>query len=230
MSNAPPILVLTSCTATKALDSPNGPLRAESLYAGQQHVRLMRGVRAYRRASQPAGPLRVRIVSAAHGLVSASTRISPYEASFRGLARDGIRTLAKELELPVKVRALLRQRWALVVMLLGDSYLAAIDLDEEVELGGPTVALCGPRVALGLPDHPRLHTLTLGTPQASRFGCPLVALKGELAGRMLVELAQRPKRLKRLQRGSLGWLDWLDELATTTEHGRVPAATKKVTA
>ena len=41
------ILVLTSCTATKADLPGGGLLAAERLYTGQQHVRLMRGVRAF---------------------------------------------------------------------------------------------------------------------------------------------------------------------------------------
>src|SRR4051812_20130931 len=49
------VIVLTSCTATKVAENGNGPRTAESLYAGQQHVRLMEGVRTYRNAGQPAG-------------------------------------------------------------------------------------------------------------------------------------------------------------------------------
>lgn len=221
MSDEPPILVLTSCTATKALGSPNGPVRAEDLYAGQQHLRLMRGVRAYRRARQPAGPLRLRIVSARHGLLAASTPVAVYDQSFNGLGRSGIRDRAHELGLPAAVRALLRRHWALVLILLGDDYLAAIGLGEDLELGGPTVALCGPRAALGLPAHRRLSTLTLGTAQAKRFSCGLVALKGELAGRTLGGLARRPKHLKLLQRPGFPWLDWLEALpASGTEPCR----------
>lgn len=218
MSEGAPILLLTSCTATKAI-ATTGPVRAEDLYTGQQHVRLMRGVRAYRAAGQPAGPVRVRIVSAGHGIVASSTRIAPYDESFNGLGRDGIRSRANELNVPTSVRALLRREWALIVVLLGDDYLAAIDLDHEVEFGGKTVALCGPRIAEGLPSHRRLMKLNLGTPEARRFSCPLIGLKGELAGRMLTELARRPAKLKQLQRPSYSWLDWLDEVPATSANG-----------
>lgn len=226
MNDGPPILLLTSCTATKAPAAPNGPVRAEDLYTGQQHVRLMRGVRAYRAAGQPAGPVRVRIVSAGHGLVSSSTRISPYDESFNGLSRSGIRDRATALNVPASVRMLLRRDWALVVVLLGDDYLAAIDLDEEVEFGARTVALCGPRVAERLPQHQLLKTLNLGTPEAKRYSCPLIALKGELAGRMLTEIARRPAQLKQLERPSFSWLDWLDGISATSMNGSSPRTSK----
>ena len=223
MKHAPPILILTSCTATKAFVAPNGPVPAENLYAGQQHVRLMRGVRRYRAAGRPAGPLHLRIVSAGHGLVAASTSIHPYDESFTGLGRDGIRARATALKVPASVRALLRRDWALVLILLGDDYLAAIDWDHTVELGARTVAFCGPRIAAGLPEHQHLSTLSLGLPEAKRFACPLLGLKGELAGRMLSELARAPEQLANLQTPNFAWLEWLDQLDATKANGSTNA-------
>lgn len=54
-------VILTSCTSRKR----RVPAPAEDLYLGEQHVRLMRGVRAARTAGHQ---VQVFIVSAHHGL------------------------------------------------------------------------------------------------------------------------------------------------------------------
>lgn len=223
------LIIVTSCTATKA-GGANGarPARrpAESLYAGQQHVRLMRGVRAYRRAGQPAGALRLRIVSAGHGLIAGGTRVESYDETFQGLGREQIRVRAADLRVPARLRSLLRRRYGLAVLLLGDDYLEACQLDLDLQLGGPTIALCGPQIGLRVPPVARLRVIGLGTAEARRFACPLVSLKGELGGRLLTALATRPAAVAQLGKSDFDVLDWLDSAGPTSASGKAAAGTR----
>src|SRR3984957_6783673 len=102
------ILLVSSCTARKGVPTGSRRVSAESLYAGQQHVRLMRGVAAYRAAGQPAGDLRFRILSARHGLLSPKSAIHTYDQSFSGLTATEIRREAQASDIPNRMRALLK--------------------------------------------------------------------------------------------------------------------------
>lgn len=183
------VLVLTSCTATKLERQGSRAFTAESLYRGQQHLRLLRGVKVYKDAKQPQGQLMLRIVSAGHGVLAASKMLQPYEQTFSGLPRTVIRERAHALAIPKQVATLLARPYNLALLLLGDDYLEACALSEEMILGGPTIAFCGPRAALKLPNLERLRTVPLHNPEAKRFSCGLVSLKGELGARILRGLA-----------------------------------------
>src|SRR5438067_1036221 len=98
------IVVVTSCTARKVA-SEGRTRTAESLYRGEQHMRLMRGVRVYRRAGQPSGRLTLRILSAGKGLLPARRRIDTYNQTFQGQPRETIRRRADELRVPEELRA-----------------------------------------------------------------------------------------------------------------------------
>jgi hypothetical protein len=211
------VIVLTSCTATKVAENGNGPRTAESLYAGQQHIRLMEGVRTYRAAGQPAGRLKLRIVSAGHGVVAATTRVASYNKTFQGLPREAIRRRADALHIPDEVERVLSRPYRLAVLLLGDDYLEACGIDEALELGGPTFVFCGARVGDKLPDLARLHHVSVGNPEAARFGCGTIALKGELGRRLLSRLATSPTSLRSLLASGADTLAWLE---TTPRHKR----------
>jgi hypothetical protein len=191
------ILVISSCTATK-LQTQNGLLCAESLYAGQQHLRLMRGIQDYRIAGHPAGKLRFHILSAFHGLLPSSRRIASYDHSFSGLPTAAIRRQGKEKNVPTDIRKLLRKPFDFGMLLLGDPYLRACELNTDIELGGPLLLLCSPAVAKRMPQIVGLRTIALANTEARRFSCGLIALKGELAGRLLSRLAAEPDELDSL--------------------------------
>ncbi len=189
------VLVVSSCTATK-LQTPSGQARwAESLYTGQQHVRLMRGVKRYREAEEPAGELCFQILSAYHGLLSARRSISSYDHSFSGLPTAVIREQGLEKQVPSDIRELLSRPFDLGLLLLSDPYLRACDLDAEVKLGGPLLCFCSPTVARRMPAVPGLRTISLANAEARRFSCGLIALKGELGGRLLSRLAAAPEMI-----------------------------------
>jgi hypothetical protein len=192
------IIVVTSCTATK-LATPDGrPRWAESLYAGQQHVCLMRGIEKYRDAGHPAGKLRFRILSAYHGLMPPHRPISSYDHSFSGLPAAAIRQQGREMNVPEDLRRLVRKPFDLGLLLLGDPYLRACDLDADVKLGGPLICFCSPAVARRMPKIDGLRTISLANAEARRFSCGLIALKGELGGRLLSQLAAEPDTLANL--------------------------------
>lgn len=214
MSARDPILVVTSCTATK-LPPPPRERRAEDLYAGQQHVRLMRGVRRYRAAGMPAGPLELSIVSAGHGLLTARTQIEAYDATFADLSLGALRARAQALDVPGALRRLLERRFGLAILLLGNSYLQACELDARTALGGPVLVFCSPAFAPRTPRAPGWHPMPLRNADARRFSSGLISLKGELGGRLLTRLADRPGELADLPLERERLLSWLD--ATPTE-------------
>ena len=232
------ILVLTSCTGEKAVESTDGltladfqkgPAHvatrearvknlmrsAEDIYTGQQHVRLMRGVKAFRDAQVATGEahsIDLHVLSAGYGLVPGAQLLAPYEATFQGMKSRELRDWADTLNVPAAVRGLLAQPYDLAILLLGDGYLAACNLDGGVVLGGPTLVFAGTGSAKTLPALPRLRVQTLSNPEAKRFRCGLVSLKGELTARLLSLASANPSRtvpdllaasdlLARLERG-----------------------------
>jgi hypothetical protein len=209
MSDAASILVLSACTATKASEGSDRALLAEELYAGQQHRRLMLGVDAYRTAGQPGGPLELHILSAAHGVVAGDASLRSYNVSFAGMSRQALRRRAARLGIPEAVAELLGVRRRLAVLLLGDDYLRAAELSSAMELGAPTLVFTSPNGATRLPAIHGLHPIALSNSDARRFSCGLVALKGDLAARLLIRLAHNPKVRMPLDCATL--LGWLQE-------------------
>jgi hypothetical protein len=214
------ILIVSSCTATKIGGSDGRARWAESLYGGQQHMRLMRGIKKYRDTAEPAGSLRFQILSAYYGLLPARKSIASYDHSFSGLPTAAIRRQGREKNVPQDMRKLLSKPFDLGVLMLGDPYLRACDLDTDVVLGGPTIAFCSPKVAKWLPNLDGLRIVELSNREARRFSCGLIALKGELGGRILSALSEQPEILSRLTSPDLDLLDWLKTMPPTSlpEH------------
>ena len=210
------IRVITSCTGEKSVSSPDqlaledfrqgdahvrtreavlGDIRspAEDLYTGLQHQRLMRGIRAAR--EETSIEVDLRILSAGYGLVSADQKLGPYEATFIGMRRKEADAWAQTLGIPAAIRTALAEPCDLCIVLLGNDYLRACALDEQIQLGGPTLFLCGKHAALRLPRIANLHPVVLSNAEATSFSCGLVGLKGEVAARVLENLANRQELL-----------------------------------
>jgi len=215
------IVVLTSCTGEKSVESDDGltledfkkgsahvqareqnlkdlSRPAEDLYSGQQHVRLMRGVTELRQRNHAGLSLELYILSAGYGLVAAGRPLAPYEATFKGMGKADLRAWADQLQVPRDFRTLLAGRYDLALVLLGDDYLNACALDDSVALGGPTLLFCGKHAQRHLPKLGNLHTVSIGNADAKRFSCGLVALKGELGRRILSRTAAEPGFLSTL--------------------------------
>jgi hypothetical protein len=208
MSEATSILVLSACTATKSAEGVARAVIAEELYAGQQHLRLMRGVQSYRAAGQPAGPLKLMILSAAHGVIDANESLRAYDASFTGMHRAQLYRHADRLGIPEAVSQLLRTPRRLAVLLLGDNYLRAAQLSSVTGFGAPTLVLASPNSIARLPAASGLHPIALDNCDARRFSCGLVALKGTLAARLLIRLTCNPSASLPTERTEL--LAWLE--------------------
>lgn len=185
---------------------------AETLYRGQQHLRLMRGVDAARRRGHEVS---VSIVSAGYGLLKGDAAVAPYECTFQGMRARDRRAWAGQLGLQAAVKRLLEQDAHIAIVLLGDDYLHACGLPGDVDLGAPTLVICGTRTGLRLEPIPSMHPLVLHKSDTGRFHCGLVGLKGEVAGRLLVRLAYDPSLVGRLESGQL--IDELAILPTTSD-------------
>jgi hypothetical protein len=206
------ILVITSCTGQKTVAHGNALAEedfakgskhvakretelsdyltpAEELYSGQQHVRLMRGVQATKDKLN----IDLHIVSAGYGLVPGDRKIAPYECTFTGRGKKDLANWASGLNIPKDFRKLISKPYDLALLLLGDDYLSACQLDDTVKLGGPTIGFCGNSARKRLPDIPSLRYVTVSNPEAKRFSCGLVSLKGELASRILESIATDAK-------------------------------------
>ncbi len=238
------ILIISSCTGEKAVDHPaaltmedfrQGPehiaareqqlsdvlMPAQDLYTGQQHVRLMRGVRSILDANPTngSGPsVELHILSAGYGLVPGDRSLAPYEATFNGMKAKELRTWADTLRIPQAIREVLAQPFDLCLLLLGDGYLKACALDDDVRLGGPTIVFSGSRSAKALPELPGLMAVPLTNKDAKRFRCALIGLKGELAARLLEGGVERLE--KAISSTPKALLDEVDSEEKDTESGR----------
>lgn len=183
----PRVLVLTCCTARKH----PAAAAAEALYTGEHHRRLMRGVAVLRRAGT--WEIDLRIVSAQHGLIDGQRRIAPYDATFAGQTRAAVRARALALAIPADVHAALATPTDLAIVALGEDYLTAAALDTTFPTGGPTLVLSAPAASRRVASGPGIHPVIVGIPEARRFACGFIALKGEVVGRLLSRLATSPE-------------------------------------
>ena len=138
------------------------------------------------------------IASAGFGLVGAKDVVPPYDVTFAGMPKGDLRTWADHLGLPRDVRDALAQPADLHLVLLGDDYAEAARLDQIPTVGGPALWLTSAKLAETLTPPPdvRLVPLSRQTPRA--FGTNLIGVRGEIAGRLLVALADDPDLLDRL--------------------------------
>lgn len=207
------VAVLSSCTGTKMVPKGVAPMlwsdmqaapervverlkelephtrMAEDLYAGQNHLRLTRGVRAFRRAKR--GHLTWRIVSAGYGVVDSKARLPPYEATFARKSDAWILQRAADLGIPEAASRFLARCEPLKIFVLGDDHYLACQLDWALHHrpSEHCVVFCGRHYAQTVPDLPNLHVVVCSLEQARQYSLALVALKGELCGVLLERLA-----------------------------------------
>lgn len=202
------ILIITSCTGEK-VHTPDNQLtqaefellhdkevfqqkeatlsqflvKAEDMYTGQQHVRLMGGIRQF-------GPDNVDlwIVSAGYGVIPGNQQIVPYECTFATMKVKELKSWSEHLQVPQDIRKVLAQKYDLALVLLGDAYLKACQLDDSVVLGSPTIFFCGGAAEAKLPKIHNVHTIVLKAEEAKKYSCALISLKGEVVKRILTEL------------------------------------------
>ena len=227
-------LVLTSCTGEKAVESDraltladfqqgsahvakrerelNDALRrAGEMYTGLQHVRLMRGISRFRESTNKNGcALDLYVLSAGYGIISEERKIAPYEVTFATMRGKELRKWADALKVPREFRKLMLRQYDLGLILLGDNYHLACEMDSGIKFGGPTLLLCGTVMAKKLSNLSNVRVIAVSNPEAKRFSCGLVGLKGELAKRLLERVAKEPSLIPRLTNREFDILSWLD--------------------
>lgn len=211
------VSVLTSCTGRKV--SQRSAVRAEELYCGQQHVRLMRGVRRLREADVDVD---VHIVSAGHGVVPGEMPLAPYDKTFSGMRAHERRDMAEELGIPAAVEAALGAGTDLGVVTLGEEYLDACQITERLTPGAPTLLLCSASASIRLGTTPNVRVIALRAQHTRAFKCGYVGLKGEVGGRLLAALAEGRLTVEDVMAGDI--LASLSELAPTSHSKSSSAA------
>lgn len=166
---------------------------AETMYSGSQHVRLMDGVRAYR--EREAGDLDLWVLSAGYGLIPGSREIAPYECTFQGMRPSAIEAFSTRLGVPEAARRLFALPADLTIVLLGDDYLRALQLDEAVCFASPTLFLTSEGAKRHIRGQGTKVIVPLTNQEAKRFSYALVGLKGELAKRLLALIANQGETL-----------------------------------
>lgn len=242
------VRILTSCTGEK-LFSPDNQLNqddfrllhdrkafkaredslaefrtaAEDLYTGQQHLRLMQGIK---QLQEKAGPINVElwILSAGYGLIPGDRQIVPYECTFQGMKTGELRQWAEHLRVAESAQQFFAEPADLNLILLGDSYLKALCLTDSFPISAPTLFLTSDGALKQIKGKGQIVTVPLSNREAKRFSCGLVALKGELAKRILVRLANEEEALKsKLLDPACDFLDLLDGSAPASSAKRSPA-------
>ena len=236
------LLVFSSCTGEKAVETDQqlvwddfksgnahvaaqekelGDLcrKAGEMYTGEQHVRLMRGIEALR--SKKALQVDLHILSAGYGLIPERQVIAPYEVTFATMKAKEIDAWSKVLNIPEDFRKLVAKPYDLGLILLGDNYLRACQLDDSVNFGGPTILFCGTGMAKKLPKLANVRVVAISNPEAKRFSCGLIGLKGELAARILASINGNSKELDSLLGRKTDVLRALDSAKTAIAVARV---------
>lgn len=174
-----PLRIITSCTDKKLRVSHAVPAR--DLYLGEQHVRLMRGVRA---AESQGRQIDLWIVSAGVGLIHGSYMQSPYDTTFAGQPAAKIKEQGRLLGIPSTLAGLLAEEVD-TYLLLGRDYLRACDLQSQSAPLARVTAICSTGSAPAFGKTPWIATATY-TPTALReLGCGHIAAKGEVMARLL---------------------------------------------
>jgi hypothetical protein len=245
-------LIITSCTGEKVVESDRQLTRedfakgaahvaerekelkdslrtAGEIYSGEQHIRLMRGVFAMRSALDAGPPpIELHVLSAGYGLIPEDRVVAPYEITFATMKSKELRDWADSLQVPEDFRKTVAKPYDFGLILLGDNYLTACALDSSVKFGGPTLLFCGTGMAKKLTTLANVRVVPVSNPEAKRFSCGLIGLKGELAARVLKGVAKDPAVVKQLMDSSFDVLTWLDQQSSEKAASSTKAGKAKV--
>jgi len=240
------ILIITSCTGEKVVDSDQH-LTAEDfqkgkahvakrekelkdllrtageIYSGDQHVKLMAGVG---QARQSGHEIDLHVLSAGYGLIPEERKVAPYEITFATMKSKELREWANTLNVPEDFRKVVSAPYDFGMILLGDNYLAACNLDEKVSFGGFTLLFCGTGMAKTLPKMTNVRVVPISNPEAKRFSCGLIGLKGELASRVLQGIGEQ-SAVKNIRDPKFDMFKWLDSFQIAKKSDRRTAKIKK---
>jgi predicted ABC-type ATPase len=195
---------------------------AGEIYSGEQHIRLMRGVSALRSTLDSGrSTVSLHILSAGYGIVPEDRVIAPYEITFATMKSKELGEWADFLHVPQDFRKTVATPYDFGMILLGDNYLSACALDEKVTFGGPTLLFCGTGMAKKLPKLKNVRVVPISNPEARRFSCGLVGLKGDLAARVLAGISADASVVGNILDTRFNVLKWLDGAKLGNSHGKI---------
>ncbi len=195
------ILIITSCTGEKLYSPENQLIQADfenaetlslreaelaaykttagKIYTGMQHQRLMEGIEILREKFGH-DVVDLYIVSAGYGLISENKEVVPYEVTFNTMNRREITEWSHKLGIHKALDALV-QKYDLVLFLLGDKYLKAVELPfENAKSDQKLVFFASGTSRKMIPDSKPYYFVEVGQEDAKSFSYGLVGLKGYL--------------------------------------------------
>jgi hypothetical protein len=222
-------LVISPCSAKKRGDVPD-PARAADLaepgrrrlaearlaafacpaiemYTGRHHRLVVDGVRAVweRWGTQV---LDLAILSGGYGLLPANQVIIPYDVTFDEFEDAEFAAWVARLEIPQRAAALVR-KYDLVLYLLSDRYLAALDLPLDVPGSVQQIVLTGQESLDQVPRTANLHPIVAaGTVAARRWHVKAPHVRGFLFQRLCTQVVRHGPAV----------LEWLHHRPQDTER------------
>ena len=195
------ILIITSCTGEKKFHPDNQLLQTDfedasllsskekelsqyalpagEMYTGLQHLRLMEGIKSLRDKFGNS-VVDLFIVSAGYGLIPENKMVVPYEVTFNTMNGTGILSWSKKLHIHQDLNQLIAQ-YDLVIFLLGDKYLKAIELPfESARDDQKLLFLASGMSKKMIPAQAPYYFAEVGQEDATSFSYGLVGLKGYL--------------------------------------------------
>jgi len=211
------IQIITSCTGEKAISSPEQltqedfrylndqkkfteresrlsglSTKVEDIYTGQQHIRLMKGIRHFQERGG-SNKVDLWVLSAGYGLVRGDKAVVPYECTFQNMSASEASSWSEHLNIPAQARKAFKRKADLTIVLLGEPYLKALKLDDSVEFKSPTLFFTSDKARRFIKGKGAFSVIPLSNKDTKRFSCGLVGLKGELAKRLLQLLVKDEK-------------------------------------
>jgi len=195
------LLVITSCTGEKRYHPQNQLLQADfidsttlsrrekeladfkctagEMYTGMQHLRLMEGIAALRKQFGE-DFVDLYVVSAGYGLIPEGKMIVPYEVTFNTMNNAAIAEWSRQIGIHRDLDALIPQ-YDLVLFLLGDKYLRAVNLPFENATSAQKLVFFASGTSKKLiPEKSPYYFVEVGQEDAKSFSYGLVGLKGYL--------------------------------------------------
>ncbi len=165
---------------------------AAEVYSGSHHRALMAGVRKVRRALGT-GAVSIVFISPVYGVVGEHQLIAPYTESFDKKTDRWIRTRARELNIPSRIRAAIRG-WPLVVFLLHLKQLRAIEPPLEPEAGQRLIFLAGEKSSAML-AYGGVTVVSVTPSDSNVYGARGASLKGKLFQLYADTISEQGQRL-----------------------------------
>jgi len=160
---------------------------AEDLYSGEQHVRIMRGLKEVRNNGHNVD---FKILSAGYGLVDSSWTLLPYNVTFNNMRKNQILDWSAKLKIPGNVKNVLNTSYDLVFIALGENYLVSSGILEIAAFRNKTVILCGEKYADKF-QLPNVYVIVANQSLCAKFACGNIGLKGEIVRKLLSRLANK---------------------------------------